>query len=236
MSAPSEAEAWRDFCRRMEALGDRLQVDEFPSADADRVEGIAHLAEQVVCWLGWSVGAADPRRPAFQRQNDLFTQWGGPNADNVYRHARVDPALRYRIAGRMHSCDDFILAVRAGFMHMERWGTLAEVTASDLGLGPGDEFELLLGGGDEPGWIPLPEGAVMVSIREYYFEWKADEPATFTIECLDSSEPPAPPHGRRCSPNVSTRPRRTRSVRSSTGTATCATRMRRGTRTRSRHR
>ena len=145
-----------------------------------------------MCFLGWSMLHADPRRPAFQRQNDLVIRWGGPNADNVYRHARVDAVRRYRIAGRMHSCEDFVLAVRAGFMHMETWGTLVEVTASELGIGAGDDFELLLGG-DAPGAIPLPEGAVMVSIREYYLGWDAGEPATFTIECLDDEGPASPP-------------------------------------------
>ena len=31
----------------------------------------------------------------------------------------------------------------------------------------------------------------MVSIREYYFDWRALEPATMTIECLDADGPPA---------------------------------------------
>jgi hypothetical protein len=183
---PAELVAWRAMCRRLEAVGESLLAEGYPAASTDRAEGFAHLAEQVVCWLGWSVGHADPRRPAFHRQNDLVTQWGGPNNDNVYRHARIDPALRYRITGRMHSCDDFVLAVRAGFMHQERWGTLLEVTASDIGIARGDEFELVFG---EGGMISLPDGAAMVSIREYYFDWRADEPATFTIECLDESGP-----------------------------------------------
>jgi Protein of unknown function (DUF1214) len=191
-SAVPEVVAWRNLCRRFEALGERMLGDEFPGAPEDRPEGFAHLAEQVVCWLTWALGHADPRRPTFQRQNDLFTQWGGPNADNVYRHARVETGNRYRIIGRMHSCDDFILAIRAGYMHMEQWGTLAQVTASELGIGPGSDFELLLGGAGDPGWIPLPEGAVMASIREYYFDWQPREPATFTIECLDVAAPPEP--------------------------------------------
>ena len=181
----TELAALRDFSRRLEALGDRLADVDFPADPADRAEGVAHLAEQLVCWLGWAVGYADPRSPAFHRQNDLVTPWGGPNADNVYRHARVDPALRYRIRGRMGSCSDFILAVRAGFMHMPTWGTLAAVTASDLGIGPGEDFELLVGG-DAEGAVPLPPGAIVVSIREYYFDWTPEEPATFTIECLDN--------------------------------------------------
>jgi len=184
-----ERRAWQDFCARLDAVGASLLAEPYPADAAVRAEGFDHLADQVLCWLGWSIGHPDARRPFFMRQNDLVTQWGGPNADNVYRHARIDPALRYRIRGRMHSCEEFILAMRAGFMHQEKWGTLAEHNASDLGIVEGADFEILLGGdGTEPGWLPIPEGAVMCSIREYYFDWRELEPATFTIECLDGPD------------------------------------------------
>jgi Protein of unknown function (DUF1214) len=186
-----DLEQWQQFVERLEALGRTITAPPFPTTDADRVEGLRHVALQTACWLAWSVGHQDPRSPGFQRQNDLVLQWGGPNADNVYRHARVHPSLRYRIVGRMHSCEDFILAIRRNFMHMEGSGTIAELSAHDLGLGPGDEFEILLGGdGDEPNRVPLPDGALSVSIREYYFDWQPREPATFTIECLDDAGPP----------------------------------------------
>ena len=182
-------DAWLDFCRRLGAVGESLVDAPFPADAAVRAEGFDHLADQVLCWLGWAIGHPSADRPFFMRQNDLVTQWGGPNADNVYRHARIDPSKRYRIRGRMHSCEEFILAMRAGFMHQEKWGTLAEHNGSDLGIGEGDEFEFFLGGdGSEPGWLPIPEGAVMCSIREYYFDWREDEPAMFTIECLDGVE------------------------------------------------
>ncbi len=184
MTTP-ELDAWRDFCRRMEAVGESLLTDGFPPSPEDRAEGFAHLAEQVVCWMGWSFGHADPHDPRFQRQNDLVTPWGGPNVDNIYRHARVEAGGRYRVRGEMRDCDDFILAVRAGFMGQPRWGTLAEVTASDLGIRRGDEFELLVGGDG----IALPEGAATVSIREYYIDWTRREPATFVIERLDAALP-----------------------------------------------
>ncbi len=194
---PIELQAWRDLCRRLEAVGEQLLSAPYPAEEADRVEGFAHLADQVLCWLGWSLEHSDPAQPFFMRQNDLVTQWGGPNADNVYRHARIDSQRRYRIRGRMHSAEDFILALRAGFMHQQHWGTLAQYTASDLGISVGDAFELELGGLSGTGdvtidadgviHLPLPEGAVMASIREYYIDWTADEPATFAIECLDTS-------------------------------------------------
>ena len=187
-----DLDAWAEATDRLAALGRRLGDDDYPGLEADRADGVAHVVEQSLCWMGWSVFHADPRRPTFQRQNDLITQWGGPNADNVYRHARVEPGRRYRIRGRMHSCEEFILAVRAGFMHLPTWGTLLEVTASELGIGEGDEFDFEVG---EGGAVPLPEGALTVSIREYYFDWREAEPATFTIECLDADA--ADPPGRR---------------------------------------
>jgi len=185
-----DLDAWAEACDRLAVLGRRLGDDDFPLDEADRADGVAHVVEQTLCWLGWSVFHADPRRPSFQRQNDLITQWGGPNADNVYRHARVEPGRRYRVRGRMHSCQEFILAIRAGFMHLPTWGTLVEITASELGIAEGDEFDFVVG---EGGQVPLPDGALTVSIREYYFDWSEAEPALFTIECLDddAGEPPA---------------------------------------------
>jgi hypothetical protein len=82
----------------------------------------------------------------------------------------------------MHACEEFVLALRGGFMHMPTWGTLHEVTASELGIGEGEDFEILLGG---PDGITIPGGACMVTFREYYWQWRAEEPATVTIECLD---------------------------------------------------
>ena len=165
---------------RVEALADEFAVDE---------ENLEHLLDQIVLWLSWSVLHSDPARPFFHRHNDLVSQWGGPNADNVYRHARIDPARRYVVRGHMHSCEEFILALRAGFMHNETWGTLATATASDLGIAEGETFEFVLG----PGGVEIPEGTIMASIREYYFDWRAEEPATFTIECLDPEPEATPP-------------------------------------------
>ena len=66
-----ELAAWRTFCRRIEALGERVLTDEFPNTPADRPEAIAHLADQVSCWLGWSIGHSDTTAPFFHRSNDL---------------------------------------------------------------------------------------------------------------------------------------------------------------------
>ncbi len=191
-SLPVEISAWRDFCRRIEALGERILQDDYPNTEADRPEGIAHIADQVSCWLGWVIGHGDTTAPFFHRSNDLVTQWGGPNQDNVYHHARIDPERRYRIRGKMNSCEEFVLTLRKGFMHMPVWGTMATITASERGIVRGDSFEILLGGdGSDPDFTRIPEGVRTVSLREYYLDWDPEEPAVFTIECTD--DVPAPP-------------------------------------------
>ena len=216
--------AWQRFVARLDELGGAITRAPFPTTDADHTEGLRHLALQTANWLEWSVGHQDARSPAFQRQNDLVLQWGGPNADNVYRHARVHPSLRYRIVGKMHSCEDFILAIRRNFMHMEINGTIAELSAHELGLQPGDDFEILLGGdGDEPNRVPLPDGALSVSIREYYFDWQPREPATFTIECLDADGPADTFTSENLAFGLE---EAARARRSRTGTSTCSTRAR----------
>jgi hypothetical protein len=182
-SRPDRA-AWKRFCARMGDIGEALFDDPYPGDPRSQADGLAHLTDQIVCWLAWTTEHGDPASPRFHRHNDLVTQWGGPNYDNVYRHARIDPALRYRISGSMGCCEDFLLALRSGFMHTDTWGTLAEITASERGVGRGDEFEILLGGQDG---VPIPDGAVMASVREYYFDWTAEAPASFSIECLDAA-------------------------------------------------
>lgn len=180
--------AWNAFCDSLRDAGQALLGPEFPSEAHERAEGFRHLAQQAACWLTWGVGHQDAEFPSFMRQNDRFTQWGGSNADNMYRHVRVDPAGTYRIRGRMHSCEEFLLAVRIGNMHEERYGTLHESTATDLGIGPGEDFEIVLGGPELPSrWLPLPAGARMVTIREYYYDWLPREPAVMTIERLDDA-------------------------------------------------
>ena len=188
MADVPERAAWGELLTGLDALGARILTDDFPGPPIDPDEGYRHLAQQLLCWLEWSIGYGDPSRPAFQRQNDLVTMWGGPNADNVYHHARIDPGCTYRIRGLMRSCAEFALAIRAGFRHTDTPATLAELTASDVGIRAGDDFELLLGGeGDEPHRVPIPDGSVMCSIREYYLDWVPADPALFTIERLDGT-------------------------------------------------
>ena len=176
---------WREFCDRMAALGEGLDD-----------EGVAHLANQVACWLTYAIGYTDPRHPAFFRSSDPVYQWGGPNADQVARRARIEGSGVYRVSGHMGTCEEFILQIKLGQAQSGGAGVALEVTASSLGLGPGDDIHILLGGpppaGGKGHWLELDPEATFVHIRDYYFNWQPGEPATFVIERLDTVGEPKP--------------------------------------------
>ena len=186
-------EAWRRFCDRLAAVGDRILEDDFPSSPLDRAEGVRHLASQVACWLTYALGSGDPERPFFFRSSDPVFLWGGPNVDQVARRARVSGDGVYRVSGEMGSCEEFVLQVKSGNVQSGGADVDCEVSASDLGIGPGDAFQIVLGGDRRDGhWVELGPGATFVHIRDYYFDWRPLQPATFVIERLDAKGPPPP--------------------------------------------
>jgi hypothetical protein len=185
-------EAWRAFCDRLAALGERILEPDFPASPHARAEGFRHLATQTIAWLSWAVGYADVEHPAFFRQNDLVVRWGGPSVDQTTRRARLEPGGVYRISGHMGACEDFILTLKDGDMHEGRYGILTEVTASELGLHAGHELAITISAdaadcrsGDQ--WVELPIGTTLCNIREYYFDWRPLPPALLTIQRVDTA-------------------------------------------------
>jgi hypothetical protein len=184
--------AWRDFCDRMAAVGERILDEGFPDEPRDRAEGYRHLANQVACWLTFTIGHTDPARPRFFRSSDPIYAWGGPNVDQVARRALIEGTGVYRVAGRMGACEEWILQIKAGAVQSGGADVVAEVSASSLGIGPGDDFELVFGGPERAGhWFPLDPAASFVHVRDYYFDWQPAEPATFVVDRLDDAGSPA---------------------------------------------
>jgi hypothetical protein len=183
--------AWREFCARLAGVGDRILEDDFPASPHARAEGVRHLANQVACWLTYALGSTDADRPAFFRSSDTVYLWGGPNVDQVARRALISGEGVYRVSGEMGSCEEFVLQVKSGLVQSGGADVDREVFASDLGIGPGDPFEIVLGGAPRDGrWIELGPAATFVHIRDYYFDWRPRQPATFVIDRIDHGGPP----------------------------------------------
>jgi len=69
---------------------------------ADRALCARHLARQLVMALQAELEFGDVATPAFHRYEEPWVQWGGPNPDNLYARAAIDPAATYRVFGSRH--------------------------------------------------------------------------------------------------------------------------------------
>lgn len=189
--------AWRGFCERLADVGATLGGEPFPTDDAGRAIGTRHLARQLVMALQGELEHADPASPTFHRYEEPWLQWGGPNPDNVYTRAPIDPEATYRVSGNVAGVRAAIFSLVDGDMHLGRYGVFSERTLDDLAVAADGSLELWIS--PEPraeNWVESHADARMLLVRQYVCDWEHDRAATLTIERVDSrGVPPGPPSG-----------------------------------------
>ena len=187
-------EAWRDFCRRLEAAGDRLLGDDFPAGAGDRAEGYRHLTRLLMQGLLEQVEMSDRDFPVMYRHNDDVMRWGGPNVDNTYWRAKVSAEHTYRITGWLPPGALFVIQSPHGEMHQNQLGMCAERPDQDFAVEADGSFSFVASATPHEGnWLPIDEHTDHISIREYNVDWAADAPGRFHIERVGSEgQCPAP--------------------------------------------
>jgi hypothetical protein len=187
--------AWRTFCDRLAAVGDTLAAEPFPAAAADRADCTRHLARQVVMALQGELEHADPADPIFHRYEEPWVQWGGPNPDNVYTRAAIDPTATYRVAGNVDGVRAALFSLVDGDMHLGRFGVFGECTLADLDVGADGSFELWISPDRHDGnWIESHPDARMFLVRQYVCDWERDRAATLGIERVGAGGAPRGAH------------------------------------------
>jgi hypothetical protein len=177
------ARAWRALCAKANALGEGLDA-----------EGVRHLARQLVLALQGELEHGDPRHPSFHRYEEPWAQWGGPNPDNVYLRARIDPALTYRVRADVRGVRQAIFSLHDGDMHEGKTGVFGERTLDQLALGADGQIEITISPVERAGnWIPSHADARLFLIRQYQSDWERDAIASFSIECTETRGLPVAP-------------------------------------------
>ncbi|MCY3635284.1 MAG: DUF1214 domain-containing protein [bacterium] len=186
-------EAWREFCDRLKAAGDRLLEDDFPAGAADRSEGYRHLGRLLM--QGWieQVEFGDRDFPVMYRHNDDVMRWGGPNIDNTYWRAHVSAEHSYLVTGWLPPGAMFVIQSAHGEMHQNRLGITAERSSDDFAVESDGSFTFVASATSHDGnWLPIDEHTDHISVREYNVDWGVDEPGRFSIERVGSEgETPA---------------------------------------------
>jgi hypothetical protein len=185
--------AWTTWTASLDALARRLLDDDFPTDERGRATGLRHLARQSALALQGELEHSDPLHPRLHRYELPWSQWGAPNPDNVYARCVVDPSSTYRLLGNVTDVHEVLFSLVEGDMHLDEMGVFSEVALRDLAVGSDGLFELTIGPEPVDGnHLASVDGARLLLIRQYVYDWTNEPVVSFTIERLDTAGIPAP--------------------------------------------
>lgn len=184
-----DGRAWRRFTERLAQLADRVQAAHAPATPIDRADGYRYLSMLVRNAFDVAIEDIDPDRPKLTwltRRNKLG--WDCPDA--LYAYVAVRDDATYRIIGRRGSVHFLGLQVMAGIR------SLHNSHAGEWRIAPDGRFEIIVGATRHDGnWVPLEPGADTIWMRQFFYDWEHEQPASLWIDRIDDG-PRAAVHGR----------------------------------------
>jgi hypothetical protein len=184
-----EGAAWDDFCDSLKRAGRNILAANPGCSEIDRAEGYRYLSGLLNAAIRFAVDFRDPKVPCFFRSPDSRTKWGAENADNQYLFVRISPEHVYRLFGRRNRVFDFLIEVKEGFMQLGDDAVYETRSSGDLEIAEDGSFEIVLSAerpqGHTGNWIPIHGDAKYITIRQYFYDWDDETPASFEVECLD---------------------------------------------------
>lgn len=180
--------AWEQYCEALCALGSAVLSVE-PGAATSPAERLGNLARLTAMSLVQQLDFNDPGVPRLFRGNDDTHQWGGPNFDNVYLGAAVEPGYTYRLTGDISSQPGAILQILGRPTAEDPIAVRIDRSLTEFADAAG-RIELLLGPEADETGLELPEDARRLVLREYVPS-PASRRAGFLIERVDDVVAPA---------------------------------------------
>ncbi len=187
-AAKSSVAGWDEFIESLRTLPDRMlaKLPEAKRSDPQFQQEVARLALESIASTTIDAIGGDGDFPAFLPSIGQLLNVGQPNADTIYRSARISPGGIYRIRGRKGSLNQIVLGQVAP--HAEGV-TRSHFDINSLETDDKGRFDLLLSAerpeGYTGGWWELAPTASMLLLRMVSYDWENEEAPTFSIERLD---------------------------------------------------
>jgi hypothetical protein len=192
--------AWKQFCERLMAAGDRVFKDYNPPAALHRADAFRFLTQNLGQAFDLALETRDTRFPVVHTFVTPYCKLGGDCADFVYQQAWVDGQSVYRISGNRGTARFLNFTVQgprpaqqpggAPSLH-EPFGDVPEANlfGHQLESQWDGSFELFIGGPKrEKNWLPTTSGTRKLFLRQGFDRWN-EVPARFRIERVGMSEP-----------------------------------------------
>jgi len=108
---------------------------------------------------------------------DAAYKWGMECPDCIYVGSALRGGMTYRCPATGDRRGTWGWQVMAGM------GSSANALLDEFELGPDGEFEIILSAEPHEGnWLALDEGATMLVVRHFFYDWETEVPVTMAIE------------------------------------------------------
>ena len=184
-------DAWRDFCRELEAAGAEILREGAPKAPIDLAEGHRYLARMLRAAFEQVLEAGDAEKPWLFGSLHETLKSGWDNPDNHHTNAYLSGACDYRVWGRRGDAHITSFAVYGGSLGREGGRrTVAFKTLDELEVEPDGSFELFLSQEPRPrNWLPTAPDATTLMVRETFWDKRCSHRAELHIERLGGAPP-----------------------------------------------
>jgi hypothetical protein len=187
-AAKSSVAGWDELVETLRTLPDRM-LAKLPAekrGDPQFQQEVARLALESLTSGAIDAIGGDADFPAFLPTIGQLLNVGQPNADTIYRSARILPGGSYRLRGRRGSLNQ----VKLGQVVPHHSGaTRSHLDINALKVDAGGRFDLLLSAARPDGyvgdWWELSPAASMLLLRMVSSDWANEESPTFSIERID---------------------------------------------------
>lgn len=190
MIEQSSITAWQELIDSLQSLPDRMlaKLPDEMRKDPQIQQEIARLALEALVGSGLSALAGDGDCPQFMPSIGQILNVGQPNADTIYRSARLTPGASYRLRGKRGTLNHTVIAqvIPQGSPNA---GSRSHLHLSSLKTNKNGRYDVLLSaerpagyGGD---WWELDPAATMLMSRQVSSDWSREEASTLSIERID---------------------------------------------------
>ena len=198
-TASNHIPGWNSFVDKLQALPEYVlaRLPERVRDDPQTRQELARKMQSALIFSAFDSLAGDGDYPVFRPGNGFVFNFGQPNADTIYRLAKVSPGGTYRLRGQRGSLRIAIIAQRAPFP-CEPGGERgkdqpgASVSHHDLNALKVDaegRYDVILSPirpqGYDGDWWPLQPETNKLWLRGVKADWAREEPPTIAIERLD---------------------------------------------------
>lgn len=162
------ANIWANYCDTMKATGETILASAEQLDSVNQAEGLRYLTRLQRGSYEKFIEFSDPIDPHMFRMCDERTGYGGDNPDNIYTASPIQPGETYEIRGNRGSVWLFNFNMFK-FGSDSQYVLMAQLAESDLVCDEDGNFTVVLGGPKQThNWLPIPEGANQIMLRQTF--------------------------------------------------------------------